>query len=196
MHITILVLPRLEKYASTTRFGIRSREFGGKLGRDAGRAVHDGLSFMITEVRFLTNGAAPQSRLRGEGRRQRMRKALQDMETGRLWDMGEMQALMNSGSGIVSLDKEQPKKPQPGKGSEGDKENRPEAQSEREQEPSKTDSKATPVPADGGEESGARQERDHDGDGDGDSGVADISEVADAPSGEAPATVAAAAAEQ
>lgn len=50
-HITILVLPLLEKYSSTTRFGLRSREWGGD--RDSYQGVHDGLSFMIMSVRWV-----------------------------------------------------------------------------------------------------------------------------------------------
>lgn len=73
MHVMVLILPNLEKYASTTRFGIKSREWGGKLGRQGQRSSHDGLSFMIKSLRFVTNGALPQSRLRGQARRERMR---------------------------------------------------------------------------------------------------------------------------
>ncbi|KKF95113.1 Histone deacetylation protein Rxt3 [Ceratocystis platani] len=67
LQVTLLVLPKLRRYASSTRFGIQSREFGRN---------HDGLSFMITGVRWVVNGAAPQSRLRGKARRERMRQAL------------------------------------------------------------------------------------------------------------------------
>ena len=50
-HITILVLPLLEKYSSTTRFGLRSREWGGE--HDGYKGIHDGLSFMIMSVRWV-----------------------------------------------------------------------------------------------------------------------------------------------
>jgi hypothetical protein len=50
-HITILILPLLEKYSSTTRFGMRSREWGGE--HDGYKGVHDGLSFMIMSVRWV-----------------------------------------------------------------------------------------------------------------------------------------------
>lgn len=100
MHVMVQVLPKLEKYASTVRFGIKSREWGGKLGRDGQRSSHDGLSFMIKSVRFVTNGAAPQSRLRGQARRDRMRKAMQEVEMSRAF---EVRVVPNTGSGIVSL---------------------------------------------------------------------------------------------
>jgi hypothetical protein len=51
LHITVLILPQLEKYASTTRFGIRSREWGEK--REGYKGTHDGLSFMILSTRWV-----------------------------------------------------------------------------------------------------------------------------------------------
>jgi len=81
MHVTLLVLPKLQKYASTTRFGIQSREFGGTTRLHDGRrpVEHDGLSFMILGVRWVENGAGAQSRLRGQARRERMRKAMREV---------------------------------------------------------------------------------------------------------------------
>ncbi|WYZ43491.1 hypothetical protein EsH8_VI_001190 [Colletotrichum jinshuiense] len=77
MHVSLVILPRLEKYSSTTRFGLQSREYGGRYnGR---KSVHDGISFMITSIRWVTNGAGTQNRLRGKGRRERMRKAMGEM---------------------------------------------------------------------------------------------------------------------
>lgn len=78
LHINILILPRLVRYSSVTRFGMTSREFGGEFG---GRhVVHDGLSFMIKSIRWVSNGAQPQARLRGQARRERMRKAMQEVK--------------------------------------------------------------------------------------------------------------------
>ncbi|CAI4211646.1 unnamed protein product [Parascedosporium putredinis] len=83
MHVTLLILPKLQKYGSTTRFGIQSRQFGSSSRSDDGqRAVeHDGLSFMILGVRWVENGAGAQSRLRGQARRDRMRKAMREVRT-------------------------------------------------------------------------------------------------------------------
>lgn len=117
MHVTVLILPKLEKYTSTIRFGIKSREWGGRLGRDGQRSSHDGLSFMIKSVRFVTNGAGAQSRLRGSARRERMRKAMQEVKmVSKVFDV---RVVPNVGSGIVSLSQ---KKKAPA--SDGDKENR------------------------------------------------------------------------
>ncbi|KAJ4289271.1 hypothetical protein N0V88_007022 [Collariella sp. IMI 366227] len=94
LHVTLLILPRLEKYASTTRFGIKSREFGGPVGVVGGdessrqqRAVHDGISFMITCLRWVTNGGVAQNRLRGKVRRERIRKALMEKGASKGADM-------------------------------------------------------------------------------------------------------------
>ncbi|KAK0736521.1 histone deacetylation protein Rxt3-domain-containing protein [Apiosordaria backusii] len=90
LHVQLVILPRLEKYASTTRFGIKSREFGGALasaddGRPRINATHDGISYMITEIRWLTNGGESQNRLRGKARRERIRKALREIELTPSW---------------------------------------------------------------------------------------------------------------
>lgn len=95
LHVTVLILPVLEKYASSCRFGIRSREFGGEVvdaavdggGGDAHhyRSRHDGLSFMITGLRWVSNGAGTQNRLRGKARRERIRRALREVELGPVW---------------------------------------------------------------------------------------------------------------
>lgn len=115
MHVMVTILPNLERYTSTTRFGIKSREWGGKLGRDGQRSSHDGLSFMIRSVRFVTNGALPQSRLRGQARRERMRRAMQDVETSKVY---EVRVFPNTDKDRVSLKGKAPT-------SDGDKENQP-----------------------------------------------------------------------
>lgn len=79
LHVNVLILPRLLKYASITRFGVTSREFGGEFGER--HAVHDGLSYMILSVRWVENGGQPQSRLRGAARRERMRKAMREVKS-------------------------------------------------------------------------------------------------------------------
>ncbi|KAK0384288.1 hypothetical protein NLU13_8376 [Sarocladium strictum] len=78
LHVNVLILPRLVKYGSTTRHGITSREFGGEFG--ARHAVHDGLSYTIQSLRWVENGAQPQARLRGKARRERMRKAMMEVQ--------------------------------------------------------------------------------------------------------------------
>lgn len=53
VHIDIIILPLLEGYSSTIRFGIKSREWG--LRREGHKSQHDGLSFMINKVSFVTS---------------------------------------------------------------------------------------------------------------------------------------------
>lgn len=92
LHVTLVILPLLQKYASTIRFAIKSREYGGRIEDGDGsqqRGVrHDGLSFMITGIRWVTNGAGTQSRLRGKARRERIRRALKEVESGPVWTGG------------------------------------------------------------------------------------------------------------
>lgn len=79
MHVTLVILPTLRKYSSTTRFGIQSREFGGSSGEGRRQKQHDGLSFMIAGVRWVENGAKTQSDVRGKGRKERMRRAMREV---------------------------------------------------------------------------------------------------------------------
>lgn len=111
LHVTVLILPALEKYASTTRFGIQSREFGGTYnGR---KSSHDGISFMVTGIRWV-DGAAPQSRLRGKARRERIRKAMGEVQRAHVIDLGEAPKK----NGEIKAPKTQ-------SSGDGDKENRP-----------------------------------------------------------------------
>lgn len=64
LHITILILPQLEKYSSCTRFGIRSREWGGKHNGYTG--VHDGLSFMILSIKWVDGVDSYEERTEGK----------------------------------------------------------------------------------------------------------------------------------
>lgn len=65
-HITLLLLPPLEKYASVTRNGLKSREWGGN---------HDGLSFMVLRIEWVDEGIWDGGRTEersGKARRQRL----------------------------------------------------------------------------------------------------------------------------
>ncbi|KAK5119281.1 hypothetical protein LTR85_007637 [Meristemomyces frigidus] len=64
VHITLLVLPPLESYASSTQHHVRSKEW---------KKAHDGMSFMIHSVEFVDEGAAGRYVERGvAARKQRM----------------------------------------------------------------------------------------------------------------------------
>ena len=69
LHLTLLILPTLEKYASCTSHGIRSRPWGNN---------HDGLSYRIEKITWVDEKAAQGEERSGEARRKRLK-----MTTGR-----------------------------------------------------------------------------------------------------------------
>lgn len=108
LHVTVLILPSLEKYTGSTRFGISSREWGGVY--NGHRSEHDGISFMIWSIRWV-DGAAPQSRLRGRARRERIHKAMSEVLRSQIVNVGEKGLLVKkasagAGGRIVEVDKE------------------------------------------------------------------------------------------
>ncbi|KAG0646145.1 hypothetical protein D0Z07_8237 [Hyphodiscus hymeniophilus] len=96
LHVTVLVLPALEKYSSTTKFGIRSREWGGR--QEGYQGVHDGLSFMIMSVQWVDGVDSNEGRS-GELRRTIMAEALDntEMEAEDAW--GELLVSGNGANG-------------------------------------------------------------------------------------------------
>ena len=67
LHITVLVVPRLRRYADAARNGIASRPWG---------AGHDGLSYVIHKMRWVDEGPARATPRSGRARRvERRRKA-------------------------------------------------------------------------------------------------------------------------
>ena len=93
MHVTIWILPALEKYASTTRWGIKSREW---------KDTHDGMSFMIEHVRFFS-GVDTTAEIRGKGRRIRITAGMKEDELEREEEAGLLLALAN-GMGVAQGD--------------------------------------------------------------------------------------------
>ncbi|KAJ5666661.1 hypothetical protein N7462_011070 [Penicillium macrosclerotiorum] len=72
LHITLLVLPRLEEYESTVMFGIKSRPWDGR---------HDGMSFKVHRIDWVDDGVGRGEERSGEARRKRLRTL---MQTGRI----------------------------------------------------------------------------------------------------------------
>ncbi len=64
LHITLLVLPQLQNYASTVAYGIKSRSWGGN---------HDGMSFKIDKITWVNEGIGKGEERGGEARRKRLR---------------------------------------------------------------------------------------------------------------------------
>lgn len=89
MHVTIVILPALEKYASTVRWGIKSREW---------KDTHDGLSYMIESVRFVS-GVDTAAEIRGKARRVRITAGMKEDEFEREEEAGLLLALAN-GMGV------------------------------------------------------------------------------------------------
>ena len=88
LHITLLVLPRLEQYDSTVMFGIKSRKWDGR---------HDGMSFKVHRVDWVDEGVGRGEERSGEARRKRLRTL---MQTGRICTgpaMAKMDELRRSG---------------------------------------------------------------------------------------------------
>ncbi len=68
LHITLLVLPQLQNYASTVAYGMKSRLWGGN---------HDGMSFKIEKIAWIDEGIGKGEERGGEARRKRLRAMLQ-----------------------------------------------------------------------------------------------------------------------
>jgi histone deacetylation protein Rxt3 len=126
LHVTVLVLPRLQEYGTTTRFGLRSREWPLMEPDGPPGGPHAGLSFMITGIRWVTNGAEASSRVRGKDRRERIRQALQEVQRSRSTELNTQppgNAGRRAGDKAPAVDSGA-KKAVAGNG-DGDKENRP-----------------------------------------------------------------------
>ncbi|PLN80994.1 histone deacetylation protein Rxt3-domain-containing protein [Aspergillus taichungensis] len=82
LHITLLILPRLERYESSVLFGIRSRAWDGR---------HDGLSFTVLRTVWVDEGVGRGEERSGEARRKRLRNL---MQSGRIC----------TGPGVVKMD--------------------------------------------------------------------------------------------
>lgn len=72
LHLILLILPALQRYASQVRHGIKSRAWGD---------THDGMSFKIEKMAWVDEGAAYGEERGAEARRKRM-KTWQSMAPG------------------------------------------------------------------------------------------------------------------
>ena len=88
LHITLVVLPQLEQYADSVRFGIKSRTWPEESstqpeGTSANKTPHDGVSFMVLKVEFVDDGAEVKRVGRtGAERRERLRRELMERKRG------------------------------------------------------------------------------------------------------------------
>ncbi|KAK2742820.1 hypothetical protein FQN57_005111 [Myotisia sp. PD_48] len=72
LHIKLLILPTLQQYDSSVRYGLKSRSWGKN---------HDGMSFKIESIEWVDEGASKGEERGGEARRKRLRNM---MKTGRI----------------------------------------------------------------------------------------------------------------
>ncbi|KAL9115156.1 MAG: hypothetical protein Q9227_000950 [Pyrenula ochraceoflavens] len=72
LHITLLVLPTLEGYESTSRFGIKSRNWP----EEENGARHDGVSFAVLNCKLVDEGSSRGEERSGWARRERLREKL------------------------------------------------------------------------------------------------------------------------
>ena len=71
LHITLRVLPPLQRYASSVRYGLKSRSWGSN---------HDGMSFEIIKLEWVNEGIGSRGEERtGAARRKRLRTAMSFM---------------------------------------------------------------------------------------------------------------------
>lgn len=92
VHITVLILPSLESYASTTQHHVRSKPW---------EKVHDGMSFMIHRIDFVDEGAAGRYVERGNTAR-KQRIAVEEMKR-REAAAGLLMFANGHGAGTVSV---------------------------------------------------------------------------------------------
>ncbi|KLJ05579.1 hypothetical protein EMPG_10934 [Blastomyces silverae] len=78
LHITLLILPTLERYDSTVMYGLKSRPWGDN---------HDGMSFKIERIDWVDEGGSKGEERGGEARRKRLRSM---MRSGRICTPGGM----------------------------------------------------------------------------------------------------------
>lgn len=77
LHIHIIILPSLVTYASTVRYGIKSRSWG-----EPHTAPHDGMSYMIREIEWVDEVGSSGMEKGGSARKKRM---AQMMQAGTIW---------------------------------------------------------------------------------------------------------------
>ncbi|KAK5152337.1 hypothetical protein LTR04_006429 [Oleoguttula sp. CCFEE 6159] len=73
LHITLLILPALEAYASSVLRGLKSRAWGGN---------HDGMSFKILRLEWVDEGLTRAQERNAEAKRKRLRAAMSLLSLG------------------------------------------------------------------------------------------------------------------
>ncbi|KIX02113.1 uncharacterized protein Z518_08052 [Rhinocladiella mackenziei CBS 650.93] len=94
LHITLLVLPQLEEYVESVRFGIKSRSWpeepdpsppttSGSRAAASSKTPHDGVSFMVLKTEFVNDGTEVKRVGRtGKEKRERLRREIMERKRG------------------------------------------------------------------------------------------------------------------
>jgi len=91
LHLTILILPPLERYASSVWHGIKSRVWGDN---------HDGMSYKIERMEWVDEGVAGRNEERGgQARRQRLAR----IQAEREWIEAGMKKAKKRGNGKMTV---------------------------------------------------------------------------------------------
>lgn len=97
MHVTLLILPALERYASSVWHGIKSRNWGGN---------HDGMSFKIERVEFVDEGFESRYEERGsDSKKRRIKDSAATSSGGLSKDLTKAvltSSILMSGSGLLT----------------------------------------------------------------------------------------------
>jgi hypothetical protein len=101
LHITILILPKLRRYAGSVRYGVASRSWPG---------THDGFSYAVHKLRWVDEGAMRgcerSGRARREERKRRDREGkavLKGLRGGKGARLGVRSRNGNAGVGVVPV---------------------------------------------------------------------------------------------
>ena len=73
LHVTLLILPPLEKYGSAVLHGLKSRKWGGN---------HDGMSFKVHKIEYVDEGSRRGEERGGEARRKRLKAMMGEPRGG------------------------------------------------------------------------------------------------------------------
>ncbi|KAK4693706.1 hypothetical protein P7C71_g3750, partial [Lecanoromycetidae sp. Uapishka_2] len=84
LHITLLILPPLQKYVEKRSHGMKSREWGSD---------HDGMSYRITKIQWVDEGASRSEERTAAARRKRVRAALGPKDAGPALHLGSRKTL-------------------------------------------------------------------------------------------------------
>lgn len=103
-HITLLVLPALERYDGSVMYGLKSRSWGSN---------HDGMSFKVERIEWVDEGSRRGQERGGEARRKRLKSM---MRSGRICTAADMGGNSNKDKTTTKKNKNKNKTGRSGRG--------------------------------------------------------------------------------